>query len=84
MTEPLVFACNVCRKEVDEATHVSHMKILDAIWSAEVPGYDDLFVHVRGPVDEFDQNGFVVVCNDDFIEELANNLTGTGEVFLLN
>jgi hypothetical protein len=68
------FICNSCMVAVRERTHERHMKILDAITFAEVPGNEDLFVHVRGSIREFDADGFVVVCDKCFVDELSENL----------
>lgn len=67
--------CNQCDVGVSDLSHKRHWRILQALANADVPGGDDLFVHQLGdPAVNFDEEGLVVICDQCFIMELADNL----------
>jgi hypothetical protein len=67
-----VLSCNVCRKPVPRNQHQEHLAILDAVFTVVDGDPADVFVHMQGAKDEFDEDGNVVVCDRHLIEELCN------------
>lgn len=68
--------CYFCGKEVPRHDHEQHEILFNLFSFHDVPGWDNMFVHMRGTPDGsgFDEDANVVVCDRDFVQEAAIEL----------
>lgn len=66
--------CFQCNAPISQEEHDQHVALLYAIGDWEPDGSDNLFVHCIGSEDNFDEEGFVVVCDRHFVAEIAGEL----------
>lgn len=72
------YLCYFCSKPVSQTVHEQHIQLLEEMserLGAEHPWMDNAFVHMAaGQAENFDAEGWVVVCDRDFVRELAEAL----------
>ena len=62
------YRCYDCNESVSEAEHEAVMKLEDLMETEARTAWGDEHVHMDGPADHFDANGFGVICMKCFKE----------------